>query len=65
MIDKWGTLPDDAGSEAVQRLYGEILSCGQVYLPVRILVRDLQKAGFPIFRYKIGWTPEQNRVEGD
>jgi hypothetical protein len=65
IIDKWGMLPDNAGSEEAQRMYGEILSFGQVHLPVRLLVRDLQNARFPVLRYEIGWTPEQNRVEGE
>jgi hypothetical protein len=65
MIEKWGTLPEDAGKEEAQRLYGEILSCGQVHLPVRLLARDLQNAGFPVLRYEIGWTPEQNRIQGE
>lgn len=65
MVDKWRTLPDNASREEVQMLYGEILSCGQVHLPVRLLARDLQKAGFPVLRYEIGWTPEQNRAKGE
>lgn len=64
MVSKWRKLPDDAGQEEVQRLYGEILSCGQVHLPVRLLARDLQAAGFPVLRYEIGWTPEQYRLKG-
>jgi hypothetical protein len=52
MIEKWRKLPYGAGQEA-QRLYGEILSCGQVHLPVRLLARDLQATGFPVLRYEI------------
>lgn len=59
------TLPEDAGSEESQKLYGEILSCGQVHLPVRLFVRDLLGAGFPVFRYEIRWTPEDGRPEGE
>ncbi|KAF5379507.1 hypothetical protein D9615_006529 [Tricholomella constricta] len=64
LIQKWRTIPDDAGSEEAQKLYGEILSCGQVHLPIRLLVEDLHAANFPVFRYYIEWTPEQHRVEG-
>jgi hypothetical protein len=64
MVSKWGALPDDAGSGEAKRLYGKILSCGQVHLPVRLLARDLQKAGFPVLRYEIGWAPEQSRING-
>jgi hypothetical protein len=63
MIDKWGMLPNSA-SEEPRKMYGDILSFGQVHLPVRLLVRDLQNAGFPVLRYEIGWTPEQHRIEG-
>ncbi|KAJ7626324.1 Alpha/Beta hydrolase protein [Mycena polygramma] len=58
------SLPADATSEAFQKLFGEILSDSQVHLPVRILVRDLHEAGFPVLRYEIRWTPEQLRSEG-
>ncbi|TFK69097.1 carboxylesterase [Pluteus cervinus] len=47
-----------------QRLFGEILSCGQVYLPTQILLRDLYNAGFPVARYDIRWTPEKSRTQG-
>jgi len=63
-IEKWRKIPDDAGSDKVRKLFGEILSCGQVHLPIRLLVEDLQAANFPVFRYSIEWTPEQNRKEG-
>ncbi|GLB41542.1 putative carboxylesterase family protein [Lyophyllum shimeji] len=63
-LGKWRRIPDDAGSDVVQKLFGEILSCGQVHLPIRLLVEDLHAAGFPVFRYSIEWTPEQNRIEG-
>jgi hypothetical protein len=58
------TLPEDAHVEDVERLFGEILSDGQVHLPVRLLVRDLHNAGFPVLRYEIRWTPEQLRPKG-
>ncbi|KAJ6581117.1 Alpha/Beta hydrolase protein [Mycena capillaripes] len=57
-------LPENATSEASQKLFGEILSDSQVHLPIRILVRDLHEAGFPVLRYEIRWTPEQLRTEG-
>ncbi|RDB18578.1 hypothetical protein Hypma_000327 [Hypsizygus marmoreus] len=63
-LDNWRELGEDAESEEAQKKYGEILSCGQVYLPVRLLARDLLEAGFPVLRYTIQWTPEQSRVKG-
>ncbi|KAF8638405.1 hypothetical protein AX17_002230 [Amanita inopinata Kibby_2008] len=57
-------LPDGATSEDAMTLFGEILSCGQVHLPVRLLHRDLYAAGFPVFRYEIEWTPKQLRRTG-
>lgn len=50
-----------AGPEECARRFGEILSDGQVHLPVRVLARDLGEAGFPVLRYEIRWTPEQVR----
>jgi len=64
LVQHYDTLPDGATSEASQKLYGEILSDSQVHLPIRILVRDLHEARFPVLRYEIRWTPEQNRAEG-
>ncbi|KAJ7173579.1 Alpha/Beta hydrolase protein [Mycena filopes] len=58
------SLPEDATSEASKRLFGEIFSDSQVHLPVRMLVRDLHDAGFPVLRYEIRWTPEQLRPGG-
>jgi hypothetical protein len=46
------------------KLFGEVLSVGQVYLPGRILVRDLMASGFPVVRYNIRWTPEEIRPSG-
>jgi len=45
------------------RLMGRALSDGQVYLPVRILHRDLCQAGIPVLRYDIRWTPDQIRTQ--
>lgn len=50
-----------AGQEECERRFGEVLSDGQVHLPVRVLARDLVEAGFPVLRYEIRWTPEQVR----
>lgn len=61
-INELGPPPADP-KEAV-KLFGEILSCGQVHLPVRIFAKDLAASGFPVLRYEIRWTPEQNRTEG-
>ncbi|KAH7910466.1 Alpha/Beta hydrolase protein [Hygrophoropsis aurantiaca] len=64
MYDKYKTIPDSASAEVSARLIGEILSDGQVHLPVRMFMRDFQNAGFPVFRYEIRWTPEQIRPHG-
>ncbi|KAJ7089749.1 Alpha/Beta hydrolase protein [Mycena belliarum] len=64
LVQHYRSLPDNATSAASQRLFGEILSESQVHLPVRIFVRDLHEAGFPVLRYEIRWTPEQLRPEG-
>ncbi|KAG6889754.1 hypothetical protein C0995_014680 [Termitomyces sp. Mi166 len=63
-VGAWRKIPKDAGTEEAEKLYGEILSCGQVHLPIRILAEDLYNAEFPVLRYAIKWTPEQNRIEG-
>ena len=34
------------------------------FLPVRIFARDMLNARFPVLRYEIRWTPEQNRTAG-
>ncbi|KAI1785950.1 carboxylesterase [Ganoderma leucocontextum] len=47
--------------EELERLFGEVLSEGQVYLPVRLFARDMLGAGYPMVRYAIRWTPEQLR----
>ncbi|TFK34010.1 carboxylesterase [Crucibulum laeve] len=64
LMRRYKNLPDDASSEESQRLFGDILSCVQVHLPVRLFIRDLQAANFPVLRYEVRWTPEQNRTEG-
>ncbi|KAG6865681.1 hypothetical protein C0991_000294 [Blastosporella zonata] len=63
-VEGWRKIPDDAGTEEVEEVFGEILSCGQVHMPVRVLAEDLYNAGFPVLRYAIEWTPEQNRTGG-
>lgn len=65
MMDMFPNVPVGAPEEEFQRLFGEMLSQGQVYLPVRLLARDLLAAGFPVLRYEIAWTPEQNRPRGE
>ncbi|CCM06018.1 uncharacterized protein FIBRA_08262 [Fibroporia radiculosa] len=52
---------EDASANDAKRFMGLVLSDGQVYLPVRLLARDLAAAGFPVLRYQIRWTPEQVR----
>lgn len=64
MMRMYRTLPVDATAEEAKKLFGEILSDGQVHLPVRLLARDLHNAGFPVLRYEIRWTPEQIRPKG-
>jgi hypothetical protein len=64
LIGKFEPLTEDASAEACARRYGEILCDGQVRLPVRLLVRDLLKANFPVLRYYIQWLPEDKRTEG-
>jgi hypothetical protein len=64
MIEFYGRPPDDAQVEELVKLFGVILSAGQVHLPVRLLHRDLLQAGFPTSRYTIKWTPEQARPNG-
>ncbi|EGN97031.1 hypothetical protein SERLA73DRAFT_93724 [Serpula lacrymans var. lacrymans S7.3] len=64
LVKKYRTLPASASADESERLIGEMLSDGQVHLPVRMFVRDFQKVGFPVFRYEIQWTPEQIRPKG-
>ncbi|KAJ3509046.1 hypothetical protein NLJ89_g5425 [Agrocybe chaxingu] len=64
LVDAFPTLPSNASSAEATRLYGDILSVGQVYLPVRLLARDFEESGLPVLRYRICWTPEQYRPEG-
>ncbi|CAA7265228.1 unnamed protein product [Cyclocybe aegerita] len=64
LIGAFPTLPLNASSEEATRLYGDILSVGQVYLPARLFARDLEGSGLPVLRYRICWTPEQYRPEG-
>ncbi|KAF8997843.1 carboxylesterase [Cyathus striatus] len=65
LVEKYDKrIPDDAPPKEAERLFGELLSCLQVHLPVRILARDLIASGFPVLRYEIRWTPEQSRSEG-
>ncbi|KAG6847552.1 hypothetical protein H0H93_007414, partial [Arthromyces matolae] len=64
-VEVFRNIPDDAGPEESEKLFGEILSCGQVHLPIRVLVQDLSEAGFPVLRYAVEWTPEQLRTGGE
>ncbi|EMD35663.1 hypothetical protein CERSUDRAFT_157551 [Gelatoporia subvermispora B] len=64
MMALYRRVPDGAPPEDFARLFGEMLSEGQVHLPVRLLARDLTTAGFPVVRYQIRWTPEQLRPLG-
>lgn len=51
--------------EEYQKIFGMVLSEGQVHLPVRLFARDMAEAGFPVVRYEIRWTPEQVRPLGE
>lgn len=64
LIKSFPQLPANAGSEESTRLYGEILSCVQVHLPVRLLAKDMESTGYPVLRYEIRWTPEELRPLG-
>ncbi|KZV99974.1 alpha/beta-hydrolase [Exidia glandulosa HHB12029] len=64
LMKHYPSLPSDADEESCARLCGEILSDGQVHLPVRVLARDLRKDGFPVVRYHIKWTPPGVRPKG-
>ncbi|KAF8836936.1 alpha/beta-hydrolase [Paxillus ammoniavirescens] len=64
LVKMYRTLPQSASADEAERLIGEILSDGQVHVPVRLFMRDFQNAGFPVFRYEIRWTPEQLRPKG-
>ncbi|KAK0241150.1 carboxylesterase [Armillaria nabsnona] len=56
--------PPPQKEEDVQRFYGDVFSDWQVYLPVRILARDLLNSGYPVLRYQILWVPEQCKTDG-
>ncbi|KAI6164473.1 Alpha/Beta hydrolase protein [Pisolithus thermaeus] len=64
LMPMYRSLPSSASAEEARKLMGDILSDGQVHLPVRLFARDFQLAGFPVFRYQIHWTPEQVRWNG-
>jgi hypothetical protein len=64
LVKMYRTLPNTATVEESMRLMGDILSDGQVHIPVRMFMRDFQQVGFPVFRYTIRWTPEQLRPKG-
>ncbi|KAJ7579694.1 Alpha/Beta hydrolase protein [Mycena floridula] len=64
LVEKMIKMYPSATPEESERRFGEILADWQVHLPVRLLAKDLFDAGFPVLRYEIRWTPEQNRAEG-
>lgn len=64
LLAKFRELGEGASEAEVIKLFGEVLSAGQVYLPVRLFVRDLVDNGFPVVRYQIRWTPEEVRPLG-
>jgi carboxylesterase type B len=50
------------GKEELFKRFGEILSDWQVYLPARLMKRDMPSL---VARYEIRWTPERLRTEGE
>lgn len=65
LLGAFPKLPDNASAEKSARHFGEVLSCGQVHLPVRVFAQDMEANGFPVLRYEIRWTPEQYRPFGE
>jgi hypothetical protein len=63
-LEMYPTIPEGADEDEFKKLLGQVLSDGQVHLPVRLLARDLIESGFPTLRYEIRWTPEQLRPFG-
>ena len=64
LIKEFPLLSENADRKDAVKLYGEIMSCGQVHLPIRMFAKDMAASGFPVLRYEIRWTPEQNRTAG-
>ncbi|PBK58292.1 hypothetical protein ARMSODRAFT_1028380 [Armillaria solidipes] len=64
IMGQYEALGDDATPEACAKMFGRMTSDYQVHLSVRILARDLHHTRFPVLRYEIRWTPEQNRTNG-
>ncbi|KIM39628.1 hypothetical protein M413DRAFT_447103 [Hebeloma cylindrosporum] len=64
MIEIFPKLPPSADAKAAAKLYGDIVSFGQVHLPVRMFARDMEINGLPVLRYEIRWTPERYRPLG-
>lgn len=64
LLSQYPILPGAATPEECKALFGEILSDGQVYIPDRMLARDLSRVDFPVLRYEIHWVPEQLRIGG-
>jgi hypothetical protein len=65
LLGHYPPLPPTATEDEIIKRFGDLLSCVQVYLPLRVLARDLRKASFPFLRYRICWTPEQDRPLGE
>lgn len=64
LMKMYRPLSPTATVEESMRHMGDVLSDGQVHIPVRMFMRDFQQVGFPVFRYTIRWTPEQLRPKG-
>ena len=65
LLAEYPALPPTAAEDEVIKRFGDLLSCVQVYLPLRVLAQDLRNAAFPFLRYEIHWTPEQDRPLGE
>jgi hypothetical protein len=60
-IHESSALPDpDPNIDSVQKVFGDIVSDGQVRAPSRLLLQQLKDAGVPlsrVHRYLISWKP--------
>ncbi|KAG2012020.1 carotenoid ester lipase, variant 2 [Coprinopsis cinerea AmutBmut pab1-1] len=58
LVGHYPPLPSETSEAELLRRFGDVFSLAQVYLPVRVLARDLVARGFPVLRYRISWGPE-------
>jgi hypothetical protein len=57
-------ISEDEDLEVAKAVLGQALSCVLTHFPIRVLLKDLLEADFPVIRYRIEWTPEQFRPNG-